>query len=108
MTLQFAFSTLLPLITFAILAAATGRLVARQLLPGKTRIALPLFVVAALCELVVLVVGWMYLFDEGGRFRGVPEDWVVAVFTIVEPLARLSGLSAAIVLFLGVKGSAPQ
>lgn len=103
MTLQFALSTLLPLITFAVLAAATWRLVARQLLPGKTRIALPLFVFATACELAVFVTGWMFLFDEAGRLREV-ERWVVVVFTVVEPLARLSGLSAAVVLFFGLKG----
>ena len=105
MTLQFAFSTLLPLLTFAALAAATLRLVTRQLLPGKTRIALPLFAFAAACELAVFVAGWLFLFDEAGRFRGdqVP-GWVVTVFTVVEPLARLSALSAAVVLFFGLKG----
>ena len=105
MTLQFAMSTLLPLITFAALAAASARLVARQLLPGRTRIALPLFIVAAACELVVLMAGWMYLFDEAGRFRGPPETWVIYIFTIIEPLARLSALSAAVLLFFGLKGS---
>lgn len=108
MTLQFAISTLLPLLTFAFLAAAAARLVARQLLAGLTRIALPLFIVAALCELAVLLVGWMYLFDEAGRFRGTPEAWVVVVFTVVEPLARLAGLSGAGVLFFGLKGASPQ
>ena len=105
MTLQFAFSTLLPLITFAVLSAATLRLITRQLLQGTARIAFPLFAVATACELVVLVVGWMFLFDEAGRFRGPAEGWVVLVFTIVEPLARLSALSAAVVLFFGLKGS---
>jgi cytochrome bd-type quinol oxidase subunit 1 len=105
MTLQFAFSTLLPLITFAVLAAATLRLVRRQLLPGKTRIALPLFVFATACELAVFVAGWLFLFDETGRFRGEVQNWVVLVFTVVEPLARLSALSAAVVVFFGVKGA---
>jgi hypothetical protein len=105
MTLQFALSTLLPLITFAFLAAASGRLVARQLLAGTTRVALPLFIFAAVCELAVLVVGWLYLFDEQGRFRGSVGSWVLTVFTVVEPLARLSGLTAAVVLFFGLKGS---
>jgi hypothetical protein len=56
----------------------------------------------------VLVVGWLYLFDEGGRYRGVPESWVISVFTIVEPLARLSALSGALVLFFGLKRSASE
>jgi hypothetical protein len=105
LTLQFALSTLLPLITFAVLAAASMRLVTRQLLPGKTRIALPLFVFATACELVVFMAGWVFLFDEAGRFRGddVPS-WVVLVFTVVEPLARLSALTAAVVVFFGLKG----
>jgi hypothetical protein len=30
---------------------------------------------------------------------------VIYVFTVVEPLARLSALSAALLLFLGLKGS---
>jgi hypothetical protein len=104
-TVQFALSILLPLITFAVLAAASRRLVARQLLPGKTRIAFPLFVFATACELAVFVAGWMFLFDEAGRLRGEVEIWVVRVFTVVEPLARLSALSAAVVLFFGLKGS---
>jgi len=108
MTIQFAYSTLMPLLTFAIFAAVAWRLVERNLLAGRTRIAKPLLVFAALCELVVLVVGWLYLFDEAGRYRGVPESWVVAVFTIVDPLARLSALSGAIVLFFGLKRSASQ
>src|SRR4051812_21023635 len=108
MTIQFAYSTLMPLLTFAIFAAVAWRLVERKLLSGRARIAVPLFAFAALCELVVLVVGWSYLFDEGGRSRGVPESWVIAVFTIVEPLARLSALSAAIVLFFGLKRSASE
>ena len=102
MTVQFALSTLLPLITFAFLAAAAWRLAARQLLPGKTRIAFPLFAVAAACELAVLVTGWLFLFDADGRFRE-PSGAVIYVFTVIEPLARLSALSAAVVLFLGLK-----
>jgi len=105
MTLQFAFSTLLPLITFAVLAAATLRLVSRQLLAGKTRIALPLFVFATACEAAVFAAGWMFLFDETGRFRGEVPSLVVLIFTVVEPLARLSALSAAVVVFIGLKGS---
>jgi len=104
MTLQFALSSLLPLLTFAFLAAASRQLVARQLLPGKTRIALPLFAVAAVCELVVLLVGWVYLFDEAGRVRSTVESWVIQVFILIEPLARLSALSAAVVLFFGLRG----
>jgi hypothetical protein len=104
MTVQFALSTLLPLITFVFLAGAALRLAARQLLPGKTRIAFPLFAFAAICELAVLVVGWVFLFDAEGRFRE-PAGWVIHVFTIVEPLARLSALSAAVLLFVGLKGA---
>src|SRR5690349_18835402 len=107
MTLQFAFSTLMPLFTFAVLAGIAGRLVQRQLLPGRTRIALPLFCFAALCELTVFLGGWIYLFDEAGRFR-IPEGWVLYIFSVVEPLARLSALTGAIVAFFGVKGSASQ
>jgi hypothetical protein len=103
-TLQFALSILLPLLTFAVLAAASMRLVTRQLLSGKTRIAFPLFVFATACELAVFVTGWIFLFDEAGRLREV-ESWVVLVFTVVEPLARLSALSAAVVLLFGLKGS---
>ena len=66
MTVQFALSTLFPLLTFSLLAAAAWRLVARQLLPGKTRIAFPLFAFAAGCELAVLVAGWIFLFDWRG------------------------------------------
>jgi hypothetical protein len=104
MTVQFALTTLLPLLTFAFLAAAAWRLAARQLLPGKTRIAFPLFAFAAGCELAVLVAGWLFLFDSAGRFRE-PTGGVIYVFTVVEPLARLSALSAALLLFLGLKGS---
>jgi hypothetical protein len=107
-TLQFVLSTLLPLLTFAILAGASRRLVARQLLPGKTRIALPLFAFAAACELAVLVAGWVFLFDETGRYRGPVESWIVIAFTVVEPLARLSALSAAVVVFFGLKGTSSQ
>jgi hypothetical protein len=104
MTVQFALSTLFPLLTFALLAAAAWRLAARQLLPGKTRIAFPLFAFAAGCELAVLVAGWIFLFDSAGRFRE-PTGGVIYVFTVVEPLARLSALSAALLLFLGLKGA---
>ena len=104
MTVQFALSTLLPLITFAFLAAAAWRLVDRQLLPGKTRIAFPLFAFAVGCELAVLITGWMFLFDSAGRFRE-PTGGVIYVFTVVEPLARFSALIAALLLFLGLKGS---
>jgi len=102
MTVQFAMSTLFPLLTFSLLAAASWRLTARQLLPGGTRIAFPLFAFAAACEAVVLIAGWVYLFDAQGRFRE-PAGGVIYVFTVVEPLARLSALSAAVVLFLGLK-----
>ena len=104
MTVQFALSTLLPLLTFVLLAAAAWRLTDRQLLPGKTRIAFPLFAFASGCELVVLIAGWVFLFDAEGRFRE-PPGAVIYVFTVVEPLARLSALSAALLLFLGLKGS---
>ena len=103
MTVQFAMSTLFPLLTFSILAAASWRLDARRLLPGRTRIAFPLFAFAAACELTVLLAGWLFLFDAQGRFRE-PAGWVIYVFTVVEPLARLSALSAAAVLLRGVKG----
>jgi hypothetical protein len=102
MTVQFALSTLFPLLTFAFLAAASWRLAARQLLPGRTRIAFPLFAFAAGCELAVLIAGWVFLFDAEGRFRE-PAGGVIYVFTVVEPLARLSALSAAAVLFLGLR-----
>jgi len=104
MTVQFALSTLFPLLTFAFLAAVSWRLSARQLLLGRTRIAFPLFAFAAGCELAVLVAGWLFLFDSAGRFRE-PTGGVIYVFTVVEPLARLSALSAALLLFLGLKGS---
>jgi hypothetical protein len=104
MTVQFALSTLFPLLTFTLLAAATWRLSDRRLLPGRTRIAFPLFAFAAGCELAVLVAGWIFLFDSAGRFRE-PTGGVIYVFTVVEPLARLSALSAAVLLFLGLKGS---
>ncbi len=102
MTVQFALSTLFPLLTFSLLAAVSWRLCARQLLPGRTRIAFPLFAFAAACELAVLIAGWVFLFDAQGRFRD-PTDGVIYVFTVIEPLARLSALSAAVVLFLGLK-----
>jgi hypothetical protein len=105
MTVQFALSTLFPLLTFSFLAAVSWRLSARQLLLGRTRIAFPLFTFAAGCELAVLVAGWLFLFDSAGRFRE-PTGGVIYVFTVVEPLARLSALSAALLLFLGLKGSA--
>jgi hypothetical protein len=104
MTVQFAMSTLFPLLTFTLLAAASWRLAARQLLPGRTRIAFPLFAFAAACELAVLVAGWVFLFDAQGRFRE-PVGLVIYVFTVVEPLARLCAVSAAAVLLRGVKGS---
>jgi len=104
MTVQFAMSTLFPLLTFSLFAAVSWRLAGRQLLPGGTRIAFPLFAFAAACELAVLLAGWLFLFDAQGRFRE-PAGWVIYVFTVVEPLARLSALSAAAVLFRGVKGS---
>jgi hypothetical protein len=102
MTVQFAMSTLFPLLTFSLLAAASWRLDARQLLAGRTRIAFPLFAFAAACELLVLLAGWVFLFDAQGRFRE-PTGGVIYVFTVVEPLARLCGLSAAVVLFAGLK-----
>ena|ERR1044071_7669428 len=108
MTFQFAYSTLMPVLTFAVFAAVAWRLVERNLLSGRTRIAMPLLVFAALCELVVLIAGWMVLFDEAGRFRGIPEGWTMLIFTVVEPLARLSALTGAIVMFVGVKRSAPE
>jgi len=108
MTIQFAYSTLMPLLTFAIFAAVAWRLVERNLLSGRTRIAKPLLVFAALCELVVLIAGWMVLFDATGRFRGVPEGWMALIFTVVEPLGRLSALTGAAMMFFGVKRSAPQ
>ena len=104
MTVQFAMSTLFPLLTFTLLAWVSWRLAARQLLPGRTRIAFPLFAFAAGCELAVLLAGWIFLFDAQGRFRD-PAGWVIYVFTVVEPLARLSAVSAAAFLLRGVKGS---
>lgn len=108
MTFQFAYSTLMPLLTFAMFAAVAARLVERNLLSARARIAMPLLVFAALCELVVLIAGWLVLFDEAGRFRGLPEGWVALVFTVIEPLGRLSALTGAIAMFFGLKSSATQ
>jgi hypothetical protein len=104
MTVQFALSTLFPLLTFALLAAVSWRLADRRLLTGRTRIAFPLFAFAAACELAVLIAGWVFLFDSEGRFRD-PTGGVIYIFTVVEPLARLSAVTAAAVLLRGVKGS---
>src|SRR5262245_28023130 len=107
MTLQFVLSSLLPLLTFAALTAVAGQLARRQLLAGRTRIALPLFAIATVCELLVLVVGWFVLFDESGRLRPI-GGWEPYFFTVVAPLGKFSALIGAIVMLFGVRKSASE
>ena len=85
MTLNLIVSTLFPICTYVLIGLATSRL-------DLSKLARSLFYLAALLESVLLAIA---IYSAAGVF----DSGLGGVWSVVDPLAKVTALSAAAVLF---------